>query len=99
MSRFTFFVTVVVLSCMFVVFASAGTVNGKINFKGPKSAPTKIMMNADPKCVKMHSGKEVMSEQVIVNPNNTLQNVFVYVKKGLEGKKFPMPSEKKSIDQ
>jgi plastocyanin len=57
------------------------------------------MMNADPKCVKMHSGKDVVSEQVVVNPNNTLQNVFIYVKKGLEGKKFPVPSDKKTIDQ
>lgn len=99
MSRCMFFVTFVVLTCFTVVYASAGTVNGKINFKGTKPAAAKIMMNADPKCVKMHTGKNVVSEQVIVNGNNTLQNVFIYVKKGLEGKKFPMPAEKKMIDQ
>ncbi|HTK80859.1 MAG TPA: carboxypeptidase regulatory-like domain-containing protein [Bacteroidota bacterium] len=88
-----------VLVFAMVASLSAGTVTGKINFKGAKPAVSKIMMNADPKCVKMHSGKDVVSEQVVVNPNNTLQNVFIYVKKGLEGKKFPVPSDKKTIDQ
>lgn len=88
-----------VLVFTMVASLSAGTVTGKINFKGAKPAVSKIMMNADPKCVKMHSGKDVASEQVVVNANNTLQNVFIYVKKGLEGKKFPVPSDKKTIDQ
>ena len=84
---------------MFMSTASAGTVTGKINFKGAKPAASKIMMNADPKCVKLHAGKDVTSEQVVVNANNTLRYVFVYVKKGLEGKKFPTPTQKMTIDQ
>ena len=78
---------------------SAGTLTGKINFKGAKPTTAKIAMSADPKCVKLHTGKDVMSDAVVVNANNTLQNVFVYVKKGLEGKKFPTPTEKKTIDK
>ena len=88
-----------VLVFAMVASLSAGTVTGKINFKGSKPAVSKIMMNADPKCVKMHTGKDVASEQVVVNSNNTLQNVFIYVKKGLEGKKYPVPTDKKTIDQ
>ena len=56
-------------------------------------------MNADPKCLKLHEGKDVSSEQIVVNPNNTLRYVFVYVKKGLEGKKFPTPSTSLKMDQ
>ena len=77
----------------------AGTVTGKINFKGAKPAVSKLMMNADPRCVKLHAGKEVTSEQVVVNTNSTLKYVFVYVKKGLEGKKFSTATDKKTIDQ
>ena len=95
----SFFLTLTALSLLAVGYSAAGTVTGKINFKGAKPAATQIKMNADPKCVKMHSGKDVASEQVVVNPNNTLRYVFVYVKKGLEGKKFPVPTDKKTIDQ
>lgn len=77
----------------------AGNIVGKINFKGAKPAPVMIKMNADQKCLKMHGGKDVESDQVIVNPNNTLADVFVYVKKGLEGKTFPTPTQKVVIDQ
>jgi hypothetical protein len=79
--------------------ALAGTVTGKINFKGTKPAPVKITMNSDKVCLKIHEGKDVMSDQVVVNPNNTLEYVFVYVKSGLEGKKFPTPTSKVTIDQ
>ncbi len=76
-----------------------GNVAGKANFKGSKPAVSKIRMNADARCMKLHAGKEVSSEQVVVNPNNTLRYVFVYVKKGLEGKKFSIPTEKATLDQ
>src|SRR5207249_2933779 len=77
----------------------AGTITGKVNFKGKKPVPTMIKMNADPRCVAMHSGKDVPTQQVTVNANNTLKDVFIYVKTGLEGKKFPTPSQKVTIDQ
>jgi|ERR1041385_2154612 hypothetical protein len=90
---------VLIILCLFTSQAFAGNVVGKINFKGAKPAGTMIKMSADPKCVKMHSGKDVPSEQVVVNSNNTLRYVFVHVKKGLEGKSFPTPNDKKTIDQ
>lgn len=85
--------------CVAAGHVFAGTVTGKVNFKGAKPAASTIKMNADPKCVKMHAGKDVPSQQIEVNPDNTLRDVFVYVKKGLEGKKFPAPKNKVSIDQ
>ena len=79
--------------------AKAGTIVGAANFKGAKPAVPMIVMSGDKKCLAIHQGKPVPSERAVVNPNNTLQWVFVYVKKGLEGKKFPVPGEKKTIDQ
>lgn len=90
---------VLLLTFALISQSLAGNVTGKINFKGTKPAASKIMMSADPKCVKMHNGKDVSSEQVVVNANNTLRYTFVYVKKGLEGKKFPTATDKKTIDQ
>jgi hypothetical protein len=94
-----FWIATIVLSSVLTSQLIAGTVTGKVAFKGAKPPAATIKMNADPKCVKMHSGKDVPSQQTVVNANNTLQYVFVYVKKGLEGKKFPMPKSKVSIDQ
>lgn len=89
---------IVILSLVVVVHSFAGNVSGKVNFKGTVPPPAKIKMNADPKCVRLHGGKEMVSDQVVVNSNNTLRWVFVYVKKGLTGKKFDTPAPAK-LDQ
>ncbi len=44
-------------------------------------------MSNDPACVAAHHGR-AYDESEVVNANGTLANVFVYVKTGLEGKKF-----------
>ncbi len=61
--------------------AVAGTITGKIAFtqKAPPGGP--IRMSADPVCVKAHV-KPPQKDAVIVNPNGTLKNVFVYIKEG-----------------
>jgi plastocyanin len=91
-------VTLLIVSSLLVSSALAGNVTGKISFTGAKPAVAKIKMNADPKCVKMHGGKDVDAEAVIVNGNGTLKNVFVYVKSGLSGK-FPVPANTVTFDQ
>jgi len=95
MSRTAIFSTVII-TLLAVPFSQAlsGNVAGKVNFKGAKPAMPKIKMNAEAKCIKLHAGKEVTSEQVVVNPNNTLRYVFVYVKEGLKGKNFPSRQRK-----
>ncbi len=75
-----------------------GTVTGKIGFEGtaPKFRP--ISMDADPVCATKHSGP-VYPDAVVVNDNGTLRNVFVYVKGGLEGKRFRVPDSAVQLDQ
>jgi hypothetical protein len=99
LKNLTFSVIVLLLAGLGAEHAISGTISGKINFKGAKPAVQKIKMNADPKCVKMHGGKDVESNQVVVNPNGTLMNTFVYVKSGLPSKNFPTPKEKVVFDQ
>jgi plastocyanin len=69
-----------------------------VKFTGKKPARKAIDMSGDPACAEAHHGK-AFDEAVVVNPNGTLENVFVYVKSGLEGKKFEAPSTPVKIDQ
>lgn len=78
--------------------AHAGTVSGKANFSGTAPAAEELDMNADPTCAGLHS-EPVASEDVVVNANGTLKNVFVYVKQGLEGKTFETPAASVKMDQ
>jgi plastocyanin len=75
------------------------SITGKVAFGGTAPKPVAIPTSADPKCEEMHADKPLTSEEVIVNPNGTLRNVFVYVKSGLDGKTFPTPRGPVEIDQ
>lgn len=78
--------------------AWAATVSGQIQFSGTAPEPVKINMDADPTCSAFHS-EPVYAEEVVVNSNGTLKNVFVYVKEGLEGQSFSVPTEAVKLDQ
>ncbi len=93
-------IALLLLTSVFVFnFTLAGNVTGKVNFKGTAPKPQKIKMNADAKCVKLHDKKEVLSDAIVINTNSTLKNVFIYVSKGLEGKKFPPSKETVKLNQ
>jgi len=77
--------------------AQAAEVTGKIAFEGTAPSKVRIKMDAVPACTEA-SKEPVYSEEVVVNENKTLKNVFVYVKDGLTGS-FPAPSEPVLIDQ
>jgi plastocyanin len=57
-----------------------------------------IDMSSDPACVEAHHGK-AYDESLVVSSNGSLGNAFVYIEKGLEGKKFEVPSIPVTIDQ
>jgi plastocyanin len=79
--------------------ATAGSVSGKITYEGPKPEKTAISMTADADCEKIHAGHPVYDEPVLVGPAKGLANALVYVKSGLEGKRFETPSEPVVLDQ
>ena len=88
------------MTSAFVIFSSAfaATLTGKVHFKGTPPAPQKIKVDADPTCAALHQG-EVVQQACVINPNGTLKDVFVYVKKGLEGKSFETPKKPVVLDQ
>jgi plastocyanin len=78
--------------------ATAGTISGRIRYTGKRPVLKPVDMSEDPACVDAHHGK-AYDESLVVNPNGTLGNVFIYIKSGLEGKTFAIPSTPVTIDQ
>lgn len=81
----------VVFGLALLSFGANAAVKGKVNFKGTAPKNPELKMNADPYCKGAHKAP-VLSETVVVNGNNTLKNVFVYIKDGL-AQKYPTPAE------
>lgn len=82
-----------------VDLSTAGSVSGQVRFAGKKPVLKKIDMDQDADCARLHGNKRVADGTVVVNGNGTLSNVFVYIKRGLEGKKFAPPDAAVTIDQ
>ena len=94
---------IAVLAAALIASGSAfagGDVSGKISWVGKAFSRKDLtkQMQSDPICASKHTVK-VFSDKVVVNENGTLLNVFVYVSKGLEGKKFDIPAEPAVLDQ
>jgi Polysaccharide lyase family 4, domain II len=79
--------------------ATAGTLSGKAVFHGAVPRPTLINMEEDAGCAKLHAGRPVPDQPVLVSKAGGLANVFIYVKTGLEGKTFEPPAEQVILDQ
>jgi plastocyanin len=77
---------------------TAGVIAGRVLFSGKAPAGKTVDMSEDPQCNQLHA-KAVVDRAVAVNKNGTLANVFVYIKGGLEGKKFAPPSFAAVMDQ
>jgi plastocyanin len=77
---------------------TAGSISGAIRYTGNRPAQKKIDMSGDPACVEAHHGKAV-DESIVVASKGSLANAFIYVEKGLEGKRFETPTTPVTIDQ
>ena len=70
--------------------ATAGNIAGSVVFEGDAPTMDDIDMSEESVCAAKHSSTPMIQE-VVVNSNGTLANVFVYVKEGLESLEFPTP--------
>lgn len=77
--------------------ATAGTISGRIVYDGAVPERKELPMKGNPECSALHPGGATLSEEILVSEGG-LQNVFVYVKSGLEGRKFTAPSTPAVID-
>ena len=78
--------------------ATAATITGKVSFEGAKPTMARIRMDAVPACTEA-SKEPVYSQEVVVNDNGTLRDVYIYVKEGLGDRTFPVPAEAVNLEQ
>ena len=79
--------------------ATAGIVQGKVVFHGPKPPREAISMAADAACQQAHAGHPVYDETVVAGQGGALANAFVYIQSGLEGKTFEPVADTVVLDQ
>lgn len=78
---------------------NGATVAGKISLDGAKPVMKTLDMSANPVCMKAHDAP-VKSQEVVVNDNGTLSNVFIWVKSGLPAEKqWAVTSTPVTLDQ
>jgi len=77
---------------------NGATVTGKVAFTGDKPSLRTLDMSATPYCTKAHPTPQ-KSEEVVLNDNGTLKNVFVWIKSGLPDKEWAVPTTAVSLDQ
>ena len=78
--------------------ANAATVTGKVSFAGDKPVMKNLSMDATPACARAHTTPQ-KSQEVLVNENGTLKNVFVWVKAGVPDKQWPVPATAVKLEQ
>jgi plastocyanin len=78
--------------------ANGATVTGRVAFIGAPPPRADLDMSANPWCARVHP-KPAKSEEVVVNPNGTLRNVFVRVKSGLAPGAWTTPPDPVVMDQ
>lgn len=78
---------------------AGGTIKGMVKFEGKQHPQKVIRMKTDKTCSKHNKQNPPRSERWVFGDNNTLQNAFVWVSKGLEGMDFPVPTQPAVLDQ
>jgi plastocyanin len=77
--------------------AQTGTVTGTVRVDGPVPPGTVLHLAGDPACTAL-GYSEITAGDVLVS-DGRVQNAFVYVARGLEGRLFERPKEVVRIDQ
>ena len=76
--------------------ATAGNVSGMVMFDGELPEAEELRMNSDPNCAELATNT---LSNAFVGSDGHLGNVFVYVKEGLEGQRFPVATDTIELNQ
>jgi hypothetical protein len=82
--------------CSSLQLALAGDISGKVTLQG--TPPPEKTIAFDDTCSKLNP-TVTTTRHYVVGADHGLGNVFVYISKGLEGKKFPVTAEPVEINQ
>jgi plastocyanin len=77
----------------------AASIAGRARFAGAPPEPAFVRIDGDPSCVTLNGGDRQSADALVLGEENALENVFVYVKGGLEKTTFPIPNEPVVVDQ
>jgi plastocyanin len=78
--------------------ATAGSISGRVLFKGDAPVMQVIDFSSNPQCERQHK-TPFKAETVVVNPNGTLRYTFVHIKDGLAPAHWSPPATKVQIAQ
>ena len=76
--------------------ATAGNLSGMVMFEGELPEAEELRMNSDPNCAELATNT---LSNAFVGSDGHLGNVFMYVKEGLEGQRFPVATDTVEINQ
>jgi len=83
-----------------VALADGGTIKGVAKWEGKAPSRKPIQVTADPNCVKLRKNNPLLSEKLVINQNDTVRDVFVYVKSGLPaGKTWDVAADPVVLNQ
>jgi hypothetical protein len=88
--------TALVISAIVYARPTGGTISGKVTYEGTPAKAKAIDMSKEPSCAKQHA-TPVTTEGVVTGPNNTLENVVVYISAGAPDESAP--SQPAKFDQ
>jgi plastocyanin len=77
--------------------SKAGRVTGRVTYEGPPIANAPVKVESDPKCASQYPGG--LTLDTVRVSNGGLENVFVYVKSGLDDYYFDTPTAAVVLDQ
>jgi hypothetical protein len=75
------------------------SLKGTVQIKGPIPKPKRIRMNDKENHCSAKVRGEIDAEDIVANPKGFVKWAFVYVKSGLEGKKFDVPKTPVMVQQ
>ena len=78
--------------------AGSSAINGRVLFKGPAPVQKLINLHQDAAC-DVDSKEQFYSEDVVLNPDSSLANVFIYISEGLASQHDAAPVDPKILDQ
>lgn len=78
--------------------ANTGSISGKVAFSGEAPKMKTIDMSGTAACAQQHPAPQE-AEDIVVNGNHTLKNVFVWVKEGVPDRAWPTPHNAVVLDQ
>lgn len=76
---------------------NGATISGRVLLPGAPPVMPVIDMSSNPACERQHG--ERRAEIVVVNPNHTLRNTFVWIAAGLPQARWPVPTAVAHLDQ